>query len=230
MVANRSLLRNKSVCARCSSCPAKNSSALLNHSCGSARTKARWQHSSRHRRASPPTLAPIFRPARSVPTGRVISFRVAMRDGVTTAAQSRTMRRWGNNVVRGETVLETEDLTKEFAGFVAVRSVNLRIARGSIHAIIGPNGAGKTTFFNLLSKFLNPTRGRIVFDGRESPRSSLPMSLASGWCARFRSRRYFHTSRCWRTCGSRCSAGAAVRSISGARSACCMRSTIVRWR
>ncbi len=74
---------------------------------------------------------------------------------------------WGNNVVRGETVLETEDLTKEFAGFVAVRSVNLRIARGTIHAIIGPNGAGKTTFFNLLSKFLKPTRGRIVFDGRD---------------------------------------------------------------
>jgi branched-chain amino acid transport system ATP-binding protein len=47
--------------------------------------------------------------------------------------------------VGSETVLETEDLTKEFAGFVAVRSVNLRVARGSIHALIGPNGAGKTT-------------------------------------------------------------------------------------
>jgi branched-chain amino acid transport system ATP-binding protein len=69
--------------------------------------------------------------------------------------------------VRGDTVLETEDLTKEFAGFVAVRAVNLRIARGSIHALIGPNGAGKTTVFNLLSKFLNPTRGRIVYDGRD---------------------------------------------------------------
>ena len=69
--------------------------------------------------------------------------------------------------MRGETVLETEELTKDFAGFVAVRGVNLRIARGSIHAIIGPNGAGKTTFFNLLSKFLSPTRGRIVFDGRD---------------------------------------------------------------
>ena len=67
----------------------------------------------------------------------------------------------------GDTVLETEDLTKDFAGFVAVRSVNMRVARGSIHAMIGPNGAGKTTCFNLLSKFLNPTRGRIVFDGRD---------------------------------------------------------------
>ncbi len=69
--------------------------------------------------------------------------------------------------MRGDTVLETEDLTKDFAGFVAVRSVNLRVARGSIHAMIGPNGAGKTTCFNLLSKFLSPTRGRIVFDGRD---------------------------------------------------------------
>ncbi len=67
----------------------------------------------------------------------------------------------------GETVLETEDLTRDFAGFVAVRSVNLRVARGTIHAMIGPNGAGKTTCFNLLSKFLNPTRGRIIFDGRD---------------------------------------------------------------
>jgi branched-chain amino acid transport system ATP-binding protein len=64
-------------------------------------------------------------------------------------------------------ILETEDLTKEFAGFMAVRSVNLRVNRGSIHALIGPNGAGKTTCFNLLTKFLAPTRGRIVFDGRD---------------------------------------------------------------
>ena len=69
--------------------------------------------------------------------------------------------------MRNEIVLETEDLTKEFAGFVAVRSVNLRVVRGTIHALIGPNGAGKTTCFNLLSKFLSPTRGRIIFDGRD---------------------------------------------------------------
>jgi branched-chain amino acid transport system ATP-binding protein len=64
-------------------------------------------------------------------------------------------------------ILETEDLTKEFAGFVAVNGVNLRVERGTIHALIGPNGAGKTTCFNLLTKFLQPTRGRIVFKGRD---------------------------------------------------------------
>jgi len=66
-----------------------------------------------------------------------------------------------------ETILETEDLTKEFAGFVAVNGVSLRVARGTIHALIGPNGAGKTTCFNLLTKFLQPTRGQIKFNGRD---------------------------------------------------------------
>src|SRR5262245_61937192 len=64
-------------------------------------------------------------------------------------------------------ILETEGLTKEFAGFVAVNGVNLRIERGSVHALIGPNGAGKTTCFNLLTKFLQPTRGRILYKGQD---------------------------------------------------------------
>jgi branched-chain amino acid transport system ATP-binding protein len=66
-----------------------------------------------------------------------------------------------------EIILETEDLTKEFAGFAAVGGVDLRVKRGNIHALIGPNGAGKTTCFNLLTKFLSPTRGRIVFKGQD---------------------------------------------------------------
>jgi branched-chain amino acid transport system ATP-binding protein len=66
-----------------------------------------------------------------------------------------------------ELILETEDLTKEFAGFTAVGDVNLRVKRGTIHALIGPNGAGKTTCFNLLTKFLSPTRGRILFKGAD---------------------------------------------------------------
>jgi branched-chain amino acid transport system ATP-binding protein len=66
-----------------------------------------------------------------------------------------------------DVILETEGLTKEFAGFVAVNEVNLRVERGTIHALIGPNGAGKTTCFNLLTKFLTPTRGRITYNGRD---------------------------------------------------------------
>src|SRR5215470_11352320 len=66
-----------------------------------------------------------------------------------------------------EYILETENLTKEFAGFVAVNGVSLRVERGTIHALIGPNGAGKTTCFNLLTKFLQPTKGSIVYKGRD---------------------------------------------------------------
>ena len=66
-----------------------------------------------------------------------------------------------------EIILATEALTMEFAGFVAVNDVNLQVKRGTIHALIGPNGAGKTTCFNLLTHFLTPTAGRIVFNGRD---------------------------------------------------------------
>ena len=67
-------------------------------------------------------------------------------------------------------ILETRGLTKEFKGFVAVAGVDLRVRRGDIHALIGPNGAGKTTCFNLLTKFLTPTRGQILFDGQDITR------------------------------------------------------------
>jgi branched-chain amino acid transport system ATP-binding protein len=69
--------------------------------------------------------------------------------------------------MRDDIILETEDLTKDFAGFVAVNGVNLQVRRGTIHALIGPNGAGKTTCFNLLTKFLQPTRGRILYKGQD---------------------------------------------------------------
>ncbi|MEG2964187.1 MAG: ABC transporter ATP-binding protein [Janthinobacterium sp.] len=64
-------------------------------------------------------------------------------------------------------ILETRNLTKEFKGFTAVSEVNLQVERGHIHALIGPNGAGKTTCFNLLTKFLVPTGGQILFNGKD---------------------------------------------------------------
>ena len=70
----------------------------------------------------------------------------------------------------GDTILETRGLTKEFKGFVAVDNVDLKVARGTIHALIGPNGAGKTTTFNLLTKFLQPTRGTMLFKGEDITR------------------------------------------------------------
>jgi branched-chain amino acid transport system ATP-binding protein len=64
-----------------------------------------------------------------------------------------------------ETILETQGLTTEFQGFIAVNNVDLKVRRGHIHALIGPNGAGKTTIINLLAKFLTPTRGTITYRG-----------------------------------------------------------------
>jgi branched-chain amino acid transport system ATP-binding protein len=69
--------------------------------------------------------------------------------------------------VTSDVILETEGLTKEFRGFLAVKNVRLRVRRGTIHALIGPNGAGKTTCFNLLTHFLAPTAGRIRFNDRD---------------------------------------------------------------
>ncbi|MBL8521021.1 MAG: ABC transporter ATP-binding protein [Betaproteobacteria bacterium] len=76
-----------------------------------------------------------------------------------------------------DTLLETRDLTKEFKGFTAVDRVNLKVRRGSIHALIGPNGAGKTTVFNLLTKFLPVTSGHILYKGRDITKSK-PVEVA----------------------------------------------------
>jgi len=80
-------------------------------------------------------------------------------------------------------ILETRGLTKEFRGFVAVNEVNLKVRRGRIHALIGPNGAGKTTCFNLLTHFLAPSRGRILYKGRDITGSS-PATIARMGLAR----------------------------------------------
>jgi branched-chain amino acid transport system ATP-binding protein len=82
-----------------------------------------------------------------------------------------------------EIILEANGLTKEFRGFVAVKNVDLRIRRHTIHALIGPNGAGKTTCFNLLTHFLTPTAGRINFNGRDITGSS-PAAIARMGLAR----------------------------------------------
>jgi branched-chain amino acid transport system ATP-binding protein len=77
----------------------------------------------------------------------------------------------------GNPILETRGLVKEFKGFVAVVGVDLKVERGHIHALIGPNGAGKTTCFNLLTKFLVPTRGQILFEGEDITREK-PAQIA----------------------------------------------------
>jgi branched-chain amino acid transport system ATP-binding protein len=74
-------------------------------------------------------------------------------------------------------ILETRNLAKEFKGFVAVSNVSLNVRNGAIHGLIGPNGAGKTTVFNMLTKFLAPTRGTIHFKGTDITREK-PVQVA----------------------------------------------------
>jgi branched-chain amino acid transport system ATP-binding protein len=79
--------------------------------------------------------------------------------------------------MNSDIILSTSGLTKDFGGFKAVSGVDLRVRRGTIHALIGPNGAGKTTCFNLLTKFLAPTKGSIVYNGRDITRQK-PAEIA----------------------------------------------------
>ena len=68
-------------------------------------------------------------------------------------------------------ILEARGLSRDFSGFRAVSDVDLKVRRGEIHALIGPNGAGKTTTFNLLTKFLQPSAGSIVYNGQDITRT-----------------------------------------------------------
>jgi branched-chain amino acid transport system ATP-binding protein len=85
-------------------------------------------------------------------------------------------------VLTGSPLLETRALTKEFRGFRAVSDVDLSVARGTVHALVGPNGAGKTTLFNLLTGFLSPTSGTVLFDGQDitgrAPEQIAPLGVA----------------------------------------------------
>ncbi len=82
-------------------------------------------------------------------------------------------------------VIETRGLVKSFGGFRAVDGVDLKVRRGTIHALIGPNGAGKSTMFNLITKFLQPTEGKILFDGRDITRAKAPAVARMGMIRSF---------------------------------------------
>ncbi len=90
---------------------------------------------------------------------------------------ARRGRRAAQHVSQDDPILQTRNLGKDFRGFTAVQNVDLRVARGSIHALIGPNGAGKTTCFNLLTRFLPVSRGTILFNGLDITRAQ-PQDVA----------------------------------------------------
>jgi branched-chain amino acid transport system ATP-binding protein len=87
-----------------------------------------------------------------------------------SAAQSNVHGQCDGAAISGSALLRTEALTKRFHGFTAVDGVTLDVMQGSIHALIGPNGAGKSTVFNLVTKFMQPTSGRIFYRGKDITR------------------------------------------------------------
>ncbi len=121
-----------------------------------------------------------------------------------------------------DVILETRSLTKQFKGFTAVSEVNLKIQRGHIHALIGPNGAGKTTCFNLLTKFLVPSSGAILYNGRDVTGASPHSWRKTGSSARSRYLRCFPTLRSWRMSGSAFSARSVPPSTFGRAIAHCI--------
>lgn len=84
-----------------------------------------------------------------------------------------------------EYILETKNLCKDFKGFTAVSDVNLKVKKGSIHALIGPNGAGKTTVFNLVTKFLPATSGKIIFKGDDITHEAPAVTARRGFIRSF---------------------------------------------
>lgn len=64
-------------------------------------------------------------------------------------------------------ILETKKLTKYFSGLAALNDVELEVKQGEILGLIGPNGSGKTTLFNLITGYLRPTSGKVIFNGSD---------------------------------------------------------------
>lgn len=75
-------------------------------------------------------------------------------------------------------MLQVEGLTKNFGGLTAVGAVSMEVRFGELVGLIGPNGAGKTTLFNLLTGFLRPSAGKVMFEGRDIT-GRRPHSIAS---------------------------------------------------
>lgn len=89
-------------------------------------------------------------------------------------------------------ILDVTDLSKNFGGLQAVNSVGFSVNKGEILGIIGPNGAGKTTLFNLLTGFVKPSRGQVVFKGKDIAHKKPSRIVLSGLSRTFQLVRPFH--------------------------------------
>lgn len=88
-------------------------------------------------------------------------------------------------------ILVVDDVSKRFAGRVALDSVSLEVARGSMTGVIGPNGSGKSTLFNIVAGTLRPDTGRVLVDGRDITRASPAEICGCGVARTFQISRLF---------------------------------------
>jgi branched-chain amino acid transport system ATP-binding protein len=89
-------------------------------------------------------------------------------------------------------MLETKKLTKNFKGVQAVNNLDLNVHAGEIVGIIGPNGAGKTTVFNLITGYLQPTKGKVIFNGKDITGQKPHVIARHGVVRTFQLDRIFH--------------------------------------
>ena len=90
-------------------------------------------------------------------------------------------------------LLETNGLTRRYAGLVAVDNVDLALKPGGVHALIGPNGAGKTTLFNLLTGLVMPSEGQVRFQGADITALPAHRRTALGMARTFQNIRLFRS-------------------------------------
>ena len=82
--------------------------------------------------------------------------------------------------MNGQTVIETQELTKVYGEQVAVNHLNLKIGKGEVFGFLGPNGAGKTTTFYMIVGLIKPDEGAIFLDGEDLSRSPMYMRARKG--------------------------------------------------
>jgi ABC-type branched-subunit amino acid transport system ATPase component len=90
-----------------------------------------------------------------------------------------------------ETILAVDQVSKRFAGRIALDCVSIDVARGSMTGVIGPNGSGKSTLFNIIAGTLRPDEGRVAVDGRDITRASAAEICRLGVARTFQISRLF---------------------------------------
>lgn len=115
-----------------------------------------------------------------------------MAEKSSTAVSPNSAQNGGSNGV----VLETQNLTMQFGGLVAVNAFDLQIRSGRITALIGPNGAGKTTLFNVITGIYRPTTGKVIFKGEDITNLKPHAVVAKGIARTFQNIRLFPSLTC----------------------------------